>query len=199
MAYSLSQLAALAGVSPRTVRFYVAQGLLRGPEAAGPATRYEEGHLARLRLIRRLQSQHLPLAEIRRRLEGLSDEQVVELLGSALPVEPAESALDYVRALLDQSRQAPAEQVAAAMPRAARAPASPPRLAFPAGPSAAASAPSPQAAESTSPAAQRSQWERVSLGPDVELHVRRPLSRHQNKRVERLVAIARELLEEETS
>ena len=48
-----------------------------------------------------------------------------------------------------------------------------------------------------SPAApDRSQWERVSLTPDIELHVRRPLTRHQNRRVDRLVAIARELFEE---
>ena len=44
---------------------------------------------------------------------------------------------------------------------------------------------------------ERSQWERVVLAPDVELHVRRPLSRTQNKRVDRLVTIARELLEED--
>jgi hypothetical protein len=42
---------------------------------------------------------------------------------------------------------------------------------------------------------ERSQWERIVLEPDVELHVRRPLTRHQNKRVERLIAFARELQE----
>ncbi len=47
------------------------------------------------------------------------------------------------------------------------------------------------------PLPDRSQWDRVSLTPDVELHVRRPLTRSQNKRVERLIAIARELLEED--
>jgi hypothetical protein len=49
------------------------------------------------------------------------------------------------------------------------------------------------------PPADRSQWDRVVLVPDVELHVRRPLTRHLNKRVERLIAIARELLEEDPS
>ena len=55
-------------------------------------------------------------------------------------------------------------------------------------------------AEYTSPTAapvERSQWERIVLAPDVELHVRRPLSRTQNKQVDRLVTIARELLEED--
>jgi hypothetical protein len=45
----------------------------------------------------------------------------------------------------------------------------------------------------------RSQWERIALGPDLELHVRRPLSRHQNRAVDRLVGLARQLLEEDPS
>jgi hypothetical protein len=43
-------------------------------------------------------------------------------------------------------------------------------------------------------AAVRSQWDRIALTPDVELHVRRPLSRPDNKRVERLIAVARQIL-----
>ena len=51
----------------------------------------------------------------------------------------------------------------------------------------------------TEPISDRSQWDRVRLTPDIELHIRRPLSRLQNKRVDRLIAIARELLEENPS
>ena len=43
-----------------------------------------------------------------------------------------------------------------------------------------------------------SQWERIEIAPDVELHVRRPLSRHQNRAVERLIAFARNLFQEGT-
>src|ERR671913_1542688 len=75
--YTLIDLARLADVTPRTVRYYVAQGLLPSPEAAGPATRYGEAHLARLRLIKRLQRDHLPLAEIRLRLERLCGDEGV--------------------------------------------------------------------------------------------------------------------------
>ena len=59
--YSLAELCDLADVTPRTVRYYVQQGLLRSPDVAGPQTRYEEGHLWRLRSIRQLQREHLPL------------------------------------------------------------------------------------------------------------------------------------------
>ena len=44
----------------------------------------------------------------------------------------------------------------------------------------------------------RSQWDRLTLAPDVELHVRRPLSREQNRQVERLIEAARDIFEEDT-
>ena len=75
--YSLADLARLADVTPRTVRYYVAQGLLPSPDAAGPATRYGEGHLLRLRLIRHLQREHLPLAEIRTRDPRIAERVVL--------------------------------------------------------------------------------------------------------------------------
>ena len=36
------------------------------------------------------------------------------------------------------------------------------------------------------------------LAPDVELHVRRPLDRLLNKRVDQLIRIARDLFDDET-
>lgn len=166
--YDLAELSERARVTPRTVRYYIQQGLLRAPGVTGPGAKYGEGHLDRLRLIRRLQQAHLPLAEIRRQLEVLSDPDVRELL-----VREAEatgrssgSAADYARGVLS-------------------AMAGPQVSAF--------GAPSPH----LPPAAERSQWERISLTPDLELHVRRPLSRGHNKLVERILAHARRLLEEE--
>jgi hypothetical protein len=43
----------------------------------------------------------------------------------------------------------------------------------------------------------RSQWDRHSLSPDVELHVRRPVSREENRRIERLMEAARRIFNEE--
>jgi DNA-binding transcriptional MerR regulator len=68
MELKLSELADAAGVSPRTVRYYIAQRLLPPPGRLGPMTRYGREHLDLLRLIKRLQEQRLSLAEIRRRL-----------------------------------------------------------------------------------------------------------------------------------
>src|SRR5918999_5768738 len=103
--YDLNELSEAAGVTPRTVRYYVQQGLLPAPATRGPGTRYDRAHLDRLQLIRRLQRQHLPLAEIRRRLETLDDDGVREALATPLDqseLAPRSSALDYVRDLLSR-------------------------------------------------------------------------------------------------
>jgi DNA-binding transcriptional MerR regulator len=193
--HSLTELADLAGVTPRTVRYYLAQGLLPGVGQTGPGSKYDDGHLARLRLIKRLQAEHLPLAEIRHQLDGLADEQILELAGNPAPAPPIDSALEYVRTILGESVRGPG-----APARQMRSPASFATL----GVSLASegtephrSSPVPMSSGPAVPPVERSQWERIALAPDIELHIRRPLSRAQNKGVDRLVTIARELLEED--
>jgi DNA-binding transcriptional MerR regulator len=61
---SLTELAEKAGLPGRTVRFYIARGLLPGPLKAGRDAAYGAAHLARLREIARLQTEGLTLAEI---------------------------------------------------------------------------------------------------------------------------------------
>ena len=165
--YDLNELSDRAGVTPRTVRYYIQQGLLPAPDAQGPATRYGQGHLDRLLLIRQLQKEHQPLAEIRAQLEGLRDEDVRRLLAS--PSKRPSSAVDYVRSVLGGGAQnLPAKAAMLSQGPAVR---------------------------SSSPV--KSQWERISLAPDVELHVRRPLTREANRRVEKLLDLARQILQEE--
>ena len=67
---SLAELAAQTGIAGRTIRFYIARGLLRGPAKAGRGAAYGPEHLERLREITRLQGQGLTLAEIAQRLSG---------------------------------------------------------------------------------------------------------------------------------
>ena len=151
----LTELSERAGVSIRTVRYYIQQGLLPKPDARGPGAHYTEEHLDRLLLIKRMQKEHLPLAEIRR---------VLESSGGEAPAP--RSARDYIRTVLGKPD---AHRIAESGP--------------------AYGAPEPMLST-------RSQWERVTLAPDIELHVRRPLSREANRQVERLIDIARDLLEE---
>jgi DNA-binding transcriptional MerR regulator len=181
--YTITDLASLAGVTPRTIRYYVSVGLIAAPAQAGRGARYGEDHLRRVRLIRRLQDQHLPLAEIRSQLACLSDADVSAAL-AAPDAQPVGSALDYIRSL-----------TAGARTRGVGPPPPPPSE-DPAAPAPAHAAPLPApTAPATRPVA--AIWERIPLAPDVELHVRRPLSRTAQRRVERLITIAREILEDQ--
>ncbi|MEI7030175.1 MerR family transcriptional regulator [Streptomyces pratensis] len=69
---TVDELAARAGVTVRTVRFYSTRGLLP-PPAIGPRRvgRYGPDHLSRLALIEELQHQGMTLAAIERYLEQL--------------------------------------------------------------------------------------------------------------------------------
>lgn len=69
MNYGVEQLATAAGVRVDTIRYYQAQGLLPPPRRAGRRVLYGERHLTRLRRIRELQRDGLPLAVIKRMLE----------------------------------------------------------------------------------------------------------------------------------
>lgn len=71
-ALTVDELAARAGVTVRTVRFYGTKGLLP-PPVIGPRRvgRYGAGHLARLALIEELRGQGLTLAAIERYLDRL--------------------------------------------------------------------------------------------------------------------------------
>ena len=58
------------GDSARTVRFYIARGLLDGPGIAGRGASYGPDHLERLRKIRQMQQRGLTLTAISREREG---------------------------------------------------------------------------------------------------------------------------------
>src|SRR5579884_4052139 len=68
MQYRVEQLAAAAHVRVDTIRFYQAKGLLPRPRRVGRHAVYTDGHLNRLRRIRRLQREGFPLSVIRRLL-----------------------------------------------------------------------------------------------------------------------------------
>jgi DNA-binding transcriptional MerR regulator len=67
---TLAELAETSGIPARTIRFYIARGLLNGPVKAGRGAAYTAEHLARLEEIKRLQAQGRVLAEIAQILNG---------------------------------------------------------------------------------------------------------------------------------
>jgi DNA-binding transcriptional MerR regulator len=186
-ALDLPALAAAADVSTRTVRYYIQQGLLPAPESRGPGAHYGAEHLARLKVIKRLQREHLPLAEIRKRLEALRPAEIQRLAEESERRRPKSSARDYIRDVMSGGHAT-----------LSSAPAPAPKMAKAADPMRAivASAVIDPLSFDTRPAA-RAQYDRITLAPDVELHIRRPLSREMNRRVERLLQAARAIFDEE--
>lgn len=99
----LPELAALLGVKPRTIRYYVEIELIQPPPFYGTATRYQRPTLLRILAIQRMQREdHLPLAAIKTRLnhmlaadieayaiEKLTSGPVATALGVARPQPPA--------------------------------------------------------------------------------------------------------------
>lgn len=97
----VEELAAQAGISVDTVRFYQAKSLLPPPRRQGRVAFYSEDHLRRLERIRDLQDRGLTLATIKRLLTGeldAADEALVAALSHAT-TEAAEGANDLT---LDQ-------------------------------------------------------------------------------------------------
>lgn len=74
--YAIADLERETGVTGRTIRFYIAEGLLPPAYGRGPAATYDPGHLLRLRYIALLKDERLSLTDIRARLEQLTDEDI---------------------------------------------------------------------------------------------------------------------------
>lgn len=102
--YTIGELARAENVTTRTVRYYVAEGLLPAPDSVGRAATYSDEHLVRLKLIKILKDEYLPLHEIRMLLSGLDYQAVMELLEQKQKEEnppPApNSAKEYLQTLL---------------------------------------------------------------------------------------------------
>ncbi len=87
--YTLVELAERADVTPRTVRFYQATGLLQRPHRAGRGVHYDDGHADRLRHIADLRARGLKLEAIRDLVQASSvgKPPAVALLGPELATE----------------------------------------------------------------------------------------------------------------
>jgi DNA-binding transcriptional MerR regulator len=68
--YAIGDLARLAGVSRRTVRYYVQEGLIPAPLGVGRGNHYGADHLEQLVRVKALQEGGRTLDEIRRTLAG---------------------------------------------------------------------------------------------------------------------------------
>jgi DNA-binding transcriptional MerR regulator len=196
--YTIDELAEQVGVSVRTIRFYIAEGLLPGADSRGRGPSYTEEHLLRLRLARRLVDQHVPLADVRDRLAGLSVDDLRALLAEAdqrALRRRSASPKAYLSELLAQAHDArtrppaqpPPGQPPARSP-AQSSPVAPPRAAQRAVRAVAAgAAPTLEHAQAAIPPAT---WRHFRLADGVELHVRADAEHQQSPLIRRLLAAA---------
>ncbi len=162
---SIQDLAAATGLSVRTIRFYQNEGLMDSPGLRGVKVLYGDSDVQRLELIRALQKERLTLAEIQDRLAPMDDAEVARTLAEVQ--QRRKSAADYARSIrMGAERETP-------FFRAER---------------------TPQRTVATPSQRSRDSWERISLTPNIEMHVRSPLSHHETKLVSRLVELADRLI-----
>ena len=189
--YSLTELAEVADVSTRTIRYYISEGLLPPPVGAGHASRYTSAHLSRLRQIAALKAQYLPLKEIRNRLGDPP-------LPQALPPDERSSrssARDYLRTL----RRSPGSPgpllheedvgIAYSLP----SPMAAPMMAPPEASEAVGEAlPPDELAEDLAPPGPL--WRRIPIGDSAELVIADDLFRRKREKVEWLIRWARKVI-----
>ncbi len=174
---TIEELAKRAGVPVRTVRYYIAEGILPPASSRGKSATYGEEHLVKLRLARRLSDRRVLLADIRDQVSRLTLDETRELLlreeardralDSAAPKSPRE----FVSALLEQarrpaSRQRDADMAGTSVLRQYLAP-------YPA----------------ASPVQQ--EWHRLELAPGLELHVRADVQARHAELIRRILEEAR--------
>ena len=70
---TLAELSEESGIPARTIRFYIARGLLGGPAKSGRGAVYHAGHLAGLARIQTLQTEGRTLGEIVTMLQPQQD------------------------------------------------------------------------------------------------------------------------------
>ena len=136
----------------RTIRYYMAEGLIQTPEEKQrTASVFEYLNLLQLVTVKKLQAEHLPIRKIRELVAGKSEQELETLLGiggASSKKNRDSEAKRYLESLL-----APAHIDAA--------PAAEPPAAFSLRQSA---APSSQALDQS--------WQRVEIEPGLELHIR---------------------------
>jgi DNA-binding transcriptional MerR regulator len=186
----ISELADLTGVSTRTIRYYIEEGLLPQPEIRGKYAVFNDDYLIRLKLIKYLKDAYLPLKEIRKRLDTLMVPEMRDLLTrfeqdpsralAELDVFPAdktnpasapqpakESAQDYISQVMQRNSPRLREE----------------HISFNA----------PSAPVAVKYNYSQESWQRVELAPGIELNIRQPQPGARRSQISELIEFARKL------
>jgi DNA-binding transcriptional MerR regulator len=218
---TIDELATRAGVPVRTVRFYIAEGLLPGASTRGKGASYTQEHLDRLQLIRLLVARHLPLVEVRELVTRLPPDEVRDVIQEeqerteevAAQASKPTSPKDYLSALLDQARGYPSQGIATGGVPGSRGAVSAPRpqqqpkkedqpLQASAPPLPARQPPDLRAPLPTAPLTRWREpalpWHRWELASGIELQVRADVAQAEQEVIERVLDAIRAVLKQTT-
>jgi len=190
----IHELAERAGISVRTIRYYIEEGLLPQPSYQGKYSYYTPNYLDRLELIRRLKESYLPLREIREIMTSLSDDEVKHKLlepsssspkfySQPMPAQPnarpGQNALRYISQLMEDQTRYKTKGTTEKEPDLKE----PQELMV---------MQSNQLPDITEPTGEET-WLRITLAPGVELHLHQPLPSSIESRVRQLLSFARKI------
>jgi DNA-binding transcriptional MerR regulator len=138
----------------RTIRYYLTEGLLSPAEdKQGTASVFSHRHLLQLLVVKKLQSEHLPIRKIRDLVAGRTERELERLLGIEGSAAVKNEALSYLEQLLIRPT----------------APPSPPQPLQASIEALAGSA--PFAPQGSPMSGSNGTWARVEIEPGLELHI----------------------------
>lgn len=188
--YTLEQLSKETGLKARTIRHYIQQELLLGPETRGRGATYTDYHRKRLLTIKELRSARLSIEQIREYFQMAAPDEDIKIVTMAVPTTADESPdssspLDFVRSRQELRSMDLKESPPGSEPLFAALPAdSAPDYS----PGSSSTSPIDQllyqlqalaANKQVSRHARGEKWFRLAVTPDLELHIRGELSRQQ--------------------
>ena len=179
--YMIGELAKIAGVSVRTIRYYISEGLLPSPQSRGRYTVYDDEYIDRIELIKRLKEAFLPIKEIRVMLDTKSKAEINEFLRNFENTRPSgNDALDYIADLMENKKVYSPQ---------------PSRLQYQSPPAAMESRQSPvSAAKSPRDFGDEENWKRFKIIPGFEIHITERIFNRHERVVLQLIEKAKALL-----
>lgn len=197
---SLDDLSALTGVERRTLRSWVAEGLLSPPVKMGRGAMYPRANLNRALAIRSLRDVHgRSRAEIRERLLAADNDEVHRLAEEARPLisiasRAPSSARAYVARLHEAEAAEPVPRAQASLPSSSKARHSWEMPAGTAGVEALLTVLEARARVPTGIRTRGTSRYHIPITPDLELSVRGEISPQERAMLERVADLVRAIL-----
>jgi len=199
---TLEDLATRSNLTLRTLRFYIQEGILPGPDTRGKNARYSREHLDRLELIQRLKDLRLPLQEIKQILDNMTPEEISKVrqyqdllqltarrpksikINNIPSASKRSDALDYIHSL-ELGRQNVKEMMESKVEFSNSMP-QPMQL------------PDQKSMPDERIRPGEETWTRITLADGIELNIRTPRGKEERQKITRLIAMAKSMFRNQT-